>query len=33
MYKKQVRLFKWTYMINNNENWGWKWKKNYIDMT
>ena len=20
MYKKQVRLFKWGYMINNNEN-------------
>ena len=33
MYKKQVRLFEWGFMINGNKNETWKWKIDHIDTT
>ena len=33
MYKKQVRLFKWGYMVNDNRKGDWKWKTDLIDTT
>ena len=33
MYKKQVRLFKWGYMINDNENEAENEKKDHKDTT
>ena len=32
MYKKQMRLFKWGYMINDNENEAENGKIDHIDM-
>ena len=33
MYKKQIRLFKWVYMINDNENEAENKKIDQIDTT